>query len=166
MYQSVKGKACMMKWIVRSACVAALCLSFISAGMGADTFCYTSEDGRAYIKATGTGYYRLRGSSGDSQQKLMARRAAVVDSYRRLLRNYGRYCRKTDVPNRYERVSGYVSGVEVRETRYYSNGKVEVDTVLPLDASGEVSVDSLVVCRVVPASKVISKQEYEDMFGN
>ena len=103
----------------------------------------------------------------------MAKRAALVDGYRNLVKATRYFPRENpNSPFRIEEVSGFIKGAEVIGTRFYSGGKVEVD--LRLKLNGEVESFSRIreifvgqpipVCEVKAEEKYISKEEYENLF--
>ncbi len=78
------------------------------------------------VRATGRGR-APRQAKPEAQLRLMAKRAAVVEAYKNAARGMG-LARNVPVGGAgVETVSGYIRGVELRETRYYSGGEVEVD---------------------------------------
>lgn len=148
--------------------IAAFCPSVLCA----DVYCGNDADG-AYVKTTGIGYYSLKHSSDPVRSRLMARRAAIVDSYRKLARTYssvgGKIARFH--PGFYERTEGYIQGAQILETRYFSNGKVEVDTIVRMDVpypEQEMKYykqEGLVVCQVDSTPRQISREEFTELMG-
>lgn len=85
----------------------------------------------ARIEVTGIGYPPKRNIS-ESQKRLLAQRAAIVDAYRVMsatLRGVSGYVVNG---SGFLQTSGYIRGAEIKDIRYYINGKVEVDLVLPV----------------------------------
>jgi hypothetical protein len=78
------------------------------------------------VRTTGRG--RAPGRSGSAaQQRLMAKRAAVVEAYKSAAKTLAQSRSGIIAGTGSETVSGFVRGVEVMETRYYRDGDVEVD---------------------------------------
>lgn len=86
----------------------------------------------ARIEVTGKGYSSKRQIS-ETQKRLLAKRAATIDSYRVMgavlngVSGYvtgGEGCIQT---------SGFIKGAEISDVRYFADGKVEVDLVLPIN---------------------------------
>ncbi len=78
------------------------------------------------VRTTGRG--RAPGRTGSAaKQRLMAKRAAVVEAYKRAAKTLGQSRSGIIAGTGNEAVSGFVRGVEVMETRYYRDGDVEVD---------------------------------------
>lgn len=91
------------------------------------------------IKVTGTGAPPAKGSA--AQKRLMARRAAIADGYRQLaeLINGVRVDSETVVKDFVTesdtirtQVSALIKGAKIGDTRYLSDGSVEVDMMLDL----------------------------------
>ncbi len=158
------------RWI--GSCLGFVLAGFLSAGAhqarAAETYYYTSNKA-PYLKATGMGYYSLKYAREEARQRLMAERAARVDAYRKLSKAYGIVQRRVYGDAEETRVSGYIPGVQVIETRYYGNGKVEVDAVLPLDQAksdrdkGGLDSEGFLGCEVANGPVEISKEEYEQL---
>jgi len=94
----------------------------------------TPMPGHGVVRVTGVGLppriYATRG-----QLHLMAERAAVVSAYRNLALALGQGSQVVADGSRYITVSGYVQGAQVAQTRYYSDGRVEVDMTLAVEHS-------------------------------
>jgi hypothetical protein len=109
----------------------------------------------------------------------MARRAAVVDGYRRLAvlrgRVWGSFSGKVYHESR-ESVDDFIKGAVVVETRYYVGGRVEVDMELPVSASAiggaggpervreTLSESGIDVVEVEPERVRITREEWEELF--
>lgn len=63
--------------------------------------------------------------------RLMARRAAMLEAYKDVLKNLGECDSRIERGTGHERVQGVVAGARLLETRYYDNGDVEVDIEVP-----------------------------------
>jgi hypothetical protein len=96
------------------------------------------------IKVTGSGAAPAKGS--DAQKRLMARRAAVADGYRQLaeLINGVRVDSETVVRDFVTesdvirtQVSALIKGAQIGDTRYLSDGSVEVDVTLGMYGPSE-----------------------------
>lgn len=89
----------------------------------------------AWILVTGKGYPPRREIS-EPRKRLLARRAAVVDAYRLLTvrLNSASECIVGGTGHRH--ISGFIKGAEIKDVRYFPDGKVEVDMVLPLKGGG------------------------------
>ncbi len=89
----------------------------------------TPSPGSGVVRVTGVGLppgaYAARG-----QQRLMAERAAIVSAYRNLALALGQGSQIGADGTRYMTVSGYVQGAQITQTRYYPDGRVEVDLTL------------------------------------
>ncbi len=138
--------------------------------------CFASYDAAERgmtLHATGIGHEPRRASLSPTQKRLMAQRAALADGYRNLLTATRHFpVQSSRFPFRLERTSGFLKGVEVENTRFYSQGKVEVDLRLKLNGVGgsfqqvrEVFVGhSIPLCEVNTERKYITKEEYEQLF--
>lgn len=134
---------------------------------------YNSGDGITTLHARGIGFEPQRRSLSPVQKRLLAKRAALADGYRNLLRA-ARHFPKRDSrsPFKIEEVSGYLKGVEVENSRFYTEGKVEVE--LKLQLNGQVESFQQVrevfighpipVCEIKTEKKYISREEYENLF--
>jgi len=78
------------------------------------------------FKATGEGVYPENSSMSSAQKKLMARRAATVDAYRKLLE-------KVNEISDFSRVSGFIRGAQIIDVRTERDGVVEVDVLMELE---------------------------------
>ncbi len=126
------------------------------------------------IRASGTGYEPAAYTG--ARARLMARRAAVVDGYRKLAAMRGKVVSSVTGRTYYESVGDFLKGASVVETRYYYDGRVEVDMELPV-AAGEVgrsmsydglrqtlSRSGIAVVEVEPARRQITREEWEELF--
>ena len=86
---------------------------------------------KGMIKATGIGYPPSR-ISDERQARLLARRAAIVDGCRNLLKSFDNLSNWIENRNIIRRVSGFLRGARVLDTRYFSDGKAEVDLGLDI----------------------------------
>jgi hypothetical protein len=93
------------------------------------------------LKATGEGIYPNDSSMNPYQKKLMAKRAATIDAYRKLLERINEIqidsqtkMRDLMVQNDQvtAKVSGFIRGAEVVDVRSDQEGIVEVDVVITL----------------------------------
>ena len=87
---------------------------------------------RSRVLVTGTGFppHRARGTA---QGRLMARRAALVDGYRKIARASSRWHQTAGGRARYqgERITAFVRGAAIERERYFSTGRVEVELSAP-----------------------------------
>lgn len=92
----------------------------------------TPTPGCGVVRVTGVGLppriYATR-----AQLHLMAERAAVVSAYRNLTLALGQGSQVVANGSRYVTASGYVLGARLAQTRYYSDGRVEVDMTLAVE---------------------------------
>jgi hypothetical protein len=90
------------------------------------------------IRVTGRGHAPRRAMS-DSQSRLMAKRAAMVEAYKNMAKALGKLETRVVDGTGYESVSGFIEGIELKETRYYPNRDVEVDIelVAPIQSQSE-----------------------------
>lgn len=92
----------------------------------------TPASGHGIIRVTGVGLppriYATR-----AQLHLMAERAAVVSAYRNLTLALGHGSQIVTDSSRYITASGYVQGAQIAQTRYYPDGRVEVDMTLAVE---------------------------------
>ncbi len=92
----------------------------------------TPTPGQGMVRVTGVGLPpRIHGPRG--QLNLMAERAAVVSAYRNLALALGQGAQIVAGGLRYVAVSGYVQGAQIAQTRYYPDGRVEVDMTLAVE---------------------------------
>lgn len=77
------------------------------------------------FRATGEGVYPEDSSMSSAQKKLMAKRAATVDAYRKLLE-------KVNEISDFSRVSGFIRGAQIIDVRTERDGLVEVDVMMEL----------------------------------
>jgi hypothetical protein len=134
---------------------------------------YDSTERGITVHATGVGFEPRRAALSPAQKRLMAQRAALVNGYRNILSATRHFPRPSDrFPFRLEQSSGFLKGVEIENTRFYSQGKVEVDLKLKLEGKGgsfeevrRVFVGHPIpLCEVETERKYISKEEYENLF--
>lgn len=134
---------------------------------------YNSAERGMTLHATGIGFEPRRGSLSPAQKRLMAQRAALADGYRNLLAATRHFPKQSSrFPFRLERTSGFLKGVEIENTRFFSQGKVEVDLQFKLSGQGgsfqqarEVFVGhSIPLCEVNTERKYITKEEYEQLW--
>jgi len=92
----------------------------------------TPTPGHGFIRVTGVGL-PPRIYATPAQLHLMAERAAVVSAYRNLALVLGQGSQIVADGSRYLTVSGYVQGAQITQTRYYSDGRVEVDMTLAVE---------------------------------
>jgi len=88
----------------------------------------TPASGQGIVRVTGVGLPRANVPRG--QARLMAERAAVVTAYRNLALALGQGTQVVTDGTRYVTSSGYIRGAQIVQTRYYSDGRVEVDMTL------------------------------------
>lgn len=114
----------------------------VTQNMGAGVIDWTSGN----IKVTGSGAPPAKGSA--AQKRLMARRAAVADGYRQLaeLINGVRVDSETIVKDFVTesdtikvKVSALIKGAQIGDTRYLSDGSVEVDMRLGMYGANSLS---------------------------
>ncbi|MCX6897819.1 MAG: hypothetical protein NT105_03890 [Verrucomicrobia bacterium] len=92
----------------------------------------TPAPGHGVVHVTGVGLPpRIYGPRG--QMHLMAERAAVVSAYRNLALALGQGSLIVADGSRYITTSGYVQGAQITQTRYYPDGRVEVDMTLAVE---------------------------------
>lgn len=133
-----------------------------------------AESAGMVIRASGVGL-EPAGRSG-AQARLMARRAAIVDGYRKLGAMRGRVLGSFTGKTYHESASDFIRGAVVVETRYYYDGRVEVDMELPV-APGEVGGrataeriretlvrSGITVVEVEPERRRITREEWEELF--
>jgi|LGVF01.1.fsa_nt_gb hypothetical protein len=93
------------------------------------------------FKATGEGVYPDDSSMGLAQKKLMARRAATVDAYRKLLEKVNEIevnseSKLEDLLIKHDevtvKVSGFIRGAQIVDVRTERDGIVEVDVMMEL----------------------------------
>ncbi len=135
---------------------------------------YNSSNGTTILHTTGVGQEPKR-SLSSVQKRLLAKRAATVNGYRNLLRANTHFPEESpQFPFVVEEVSGFLKGVEVEQTRFFSDGRVEVDMRVPLTGtvtSFEQFKEFFVIQSIpVPVyevkteKKYITKEEYEQLF--
>lgn len=89
----------------------------------------TPAPGSGVVCVTGVGL-PPRTDVSRGHLRLMAERAAVVSAYRNLALALGQGSQIGADSARYLTVSGYVQGAQITQTRYYPDGRVEVDMTL------------------------------------
>ena len=127
------------------------------------------------IQATGIGYESRRHSG--AQARLMARRAAVVDGYRKIAAMRGKVVGSLTGKTYYESADDFIKGASVIETRYYYDGRVEVDMEAPVSVSRRgghrvsythvrdiLEENDVVVLEVEPERHEITREEWEELF--
>lgn len=133
----------------------------------------TDDKACVAIRTTGVGYESARHSG--AQARLMARRAAIVDGYRKLASMRGKVLSSLTGKTYYESLDGFIQGATVLQTRYYYDGRVEADMELPVCASTYGAVDyptvtkalrehRIAVVEVEPDRRVITREEWEELF--
>jgi hypothetical protein len=124
-------------WGSFAALAAAMLFLCLATGRAADAPPYafqpdTPAPGRGILRVTGVGLppriYATR-----TQLHLMAERAAVVSAYRNMALALGQGSQVAANGARYVTASGYVQGAQIAQTRYYSDGRVEVDMTLAVE---------------------------------
>lgn len=83
----------------------------------------------AWLLVTGKGYPPKREIS-ETRRRLLARRAAVVDAYRLLAEKVSGMPEYPICGSGYRHIRGSIKGAEIKDVRYFPDGKVEVDLVL------------------------------------
>lgn len=86
----------------------------------------------ARIEVTGKGYPPKRDIS-EIKKRLLAKRAATVDAYRVMSAILNGVSGYIAGGAGYIQTSGFIKGAEISNLRYFANGKVEVDLVLPVN---------------------------------
>lgn len=132
----------------------------------------------AHIKVIGKGYPPRYGKSRTGA-RLLAKRAAMVDAYRVLASTLNGINGCVSGGSGYFTVSGYIQGAEVKEVRYYKDGRTEVVLILPVSLSNRYKSGSITWDAVIedistkgynvyyPDKKVkqISESEWIQMIG-
>jgi len=92
----------------------------------------TPSPGHGVIRVTGVGLppriYAARG-----QLHLMAERAAIVSAYRNMALALGQGSQIVTDGTRYVTASGFIRDAQIAQTRYYPDGRVEVDLTLAVE---------------------------------
>lgn len=91
----------------------------------------------AWLLVTGKGYPPRREIS-EPRKRLLARRAAVLDAYRLLAVRLTSTSECIIGGTGYRHIRGFIKGAEIKDVRYFPDGKVEVDLVLSLEKGGGV----------------------------
>lgn len=86
---------------------------------------------KGMIKATGIGYPPSR-ISDERQARLLARRAAIVDGYRNLLKSFDNLSNWIENRSIIKRENSFLRGAKILDTRYFSDGRAEVDLGLDI----------------------------------
>lgn len=143
---------------------------------GADTVTiqYDPRVKTSTLRSVGVGHPPEGRIYSAAQRRLLAKRAATVMAYRDLLKASQTVHPLLPVGQGIEVVSGYLQGAQEVETRYYSNGRVEVEMVLPLGSVADsyegtrviFSKTTYPVCEIDRGAREISKEEYEELFLN
>lgn len=101
--------------------------------LGADKPCAQTVKAQiSWIEVTGKGYPPNKEIS-QARKRLLAKRAAVVDAYRLMAERLGETGRQIAVDSGYRHVSGFIKGAEIKKVRYFHDGRVEVDLVMPVN---------------------------------
>ena len=129
------------------------------------------------IRATGVGYESPRHSG--AQARLMARRAAIVDGYRKVAVMRGKVVGSLTGKTYYESVDDFIKGASVVETRYYCDGRVEAEMELPVNVSHRegrsvsyasvrniLEENEIVVAEIEPERREITREQWEQLFRN
>lgn len=82
-----------------------------------------------WVQVTGKGYPPKKEIS-EMRKRLLARRAAVVDAYRLLADKLGVVSDYVIGGSGYKQTRGFIKAAEIKDVRYFSDGKVEVDLIL------------------------------------
>lgn len=96
----------------------------------------------ARIVATGKGYPPNRNVSS-AQKRMLAKRAATIDAYRVLASIVNGISGYIVEGQGFVKSSGFVKGAEVSDVKYFANGKVEVDVIVPVNLVGNKSEGKL-----------------------
>ena len=127
---------------------------------------------KGMIKATGIGCPPSR-ISDERQARLLARRAAIVNGYRNLLKSFDNLSDWIENRNIIKRENNFLRGAKILDTRYFSDGRAEVDLGLDI-ALGRGGLRSLKKSRykIIYVSKiagkpyeVITKEEWMELIG-
>jgi hypothetical protein len=94
------------------------------------------EPRRSLVKATGTGYIS-RDARDPRQAKLLARRAAIIDGYRKLSISLGEITTYMNDNDAVVEKSGFIRGAKVLGVRYLDGGKVEADVGVGIGITSE-----------------------------
>ena len=94
-----------------------------------------SEAAGALIKAKGEGFAPAR-IQRPNQARLLARRAAIVDAYRNLLRALNDASGHIPSVRAYIEEDGFIRGAQILDEVTYPDGKVEVEVGLAVDLKG------------------------------
>jgi len=121
--------------IISILCVSALCISpgIMRADPPAPDPSPSSGSGSPVSEpliATGRGHPPASPGS-KAKQRLMAKRAAMLEAYKNMVKQTGGVTSRPAGGTGYERAAGFLKGARLVETRYYQNGEVEVDIELP-----------------------------------
>lgn len=125
------------------------------------------------LKTVGIGHAPRGGRHTPAQQRLLAIRAATVSGYRDLLRASRQIRPALPAPTYSEEISGFVQGAQSVETRYFPDGKAEVEMILPIGnvadslegARAVFSKTGVPVCEVDKEIKIISKEEVVEIIS-
>ncbi len=129
------------------------------------------------IIVTGKGYPPNRNLSS-AQKRLLAQRAATIDAYRVLASTVNGVSSYIVGGNKVVQSSGFVRGAEISDIRYFSNGKVEVNVVMPVSFLGnkiseKVDWDTFLsgisrkgyrICYSETPGKQITEEEWMEMY--
>ncbi len=149
---------------------------------GEDSFVRIEKPSQARDAAGGSAVIRVSGTGREpsgypaAQARLMARRAAVVDGYRKLAEMRNKVSGSITGKTYYKSVNEFITGASVVETRYYYNGHVEVDMELPVDVGAEghdtgyetlrhtLSENGVAVVEVEADRRRITREEWKELF--
>jgi hypothetical protein len=130
----------------------------------------------AKILVTGKGYPPNKNLSS-AQKHLLAKRAATIDAYRVLASTVNGVSDYIIGGSGVVQASGFVKGAEIYDVKYFANGKVEVDVVMPVSFLGnkkseKINWDTVIsniakkgypVCYSEKPVKQISEDEWMDI---
>jgi hypothetical protein len=91
-----------------------------------------AESPKTVLHVTGLGKQPEGVHFSEAQKKLMAKRAAMLEAYKKLAGALGEAHSDIADGRGTSRVSGYIKGARLVEARYYDNGDVEVDVDAPV----------------------------------
>lgn len=131
-------KNIIIKWLI-SRIIIALVFSLVltmDTYSAADVLIVEERLPEAQLKVTGKGYPPRRGKS-TTQRRLLAQRAATLDAYRTLAATLNGISGYIHGGTGALQTSGYIQGARVSQVRNYSDGKTEVDLVLPVNLIGK-----------------------------
>lgn len=123
------------------------------------------------VLATGFGRPPDTYNVSSAQAKLLARRAAIVSAYKKLLSTMDNMSFDFFPKGRYLLESGFIQGAVLLETRYYGDGSVEVDIGLDIPLEGlfaekfrrDMQLSGYRVIEYDTSSGEITKDEWEKL---